>query len=104
MVQAPLATYTGWNIRDRGYGHGAMHEFTGSTIPFAETEAERSQVGDPRSSIAERYGSREAYVAAIRRAAEALVAERLMIEEDVERCAAAAANWHAPRHKVSRGL
>lgn len=33
MVGAPLGTYTGWNIRDRGFGHGAMHEFTGSYIP-----------------------------------------------------------------------
>ena len=30
-----------------------------------------------------------------------LVTERLMIEEDVARCIAAAANWHAPRHAVT---
>ncbi len=100
MVSAPLATYAGWNIRDRGFGYGAMQEFTGSTIPFAETDDERNQTGDPRPSILERYGNRAGYVAAIRKAAEKLVADRLMIEEDIERCAAAAANWHAPRHKV----
>ena len=32
MVQAPLATYTGWNIRTRGHGEGATHEFTLSLI------------------------------------------------------------------------
>lgn len=100
MVAAPLATYTGWNLRDRGFGLGAMHEFTGSTIPFAETEAERTQTGDPRACLTARYGSSEGYVKAIRKAAEALVADRLMLAEDVERSVAAAIGWHAPRHKV----
>ena len=100
MVQAPLATYTGWNIRVRGFGHGATHEFTGSTLPFAETEAERAQTGDPRLSIAERYGSSTVYTAAIRAAAEVLVAERLMLAEDIERCVAGAADWSTPRHDV----
>jgi hypothetical protein len=100
MVEAPLATYTGWNLRARGFGHGAMHEFSGSTIPFPEAPEERLQTGDPRRSIRERYGDNKAYVAAIRAAALRLVAERLMLEEDVERCVAAAAKWHAPRHDV----
>ncbi|MEZ5852228.1 MAG: alpha/beta hydrolase domain-containing protein [Hyphomicrobiaceae bacterium] len=101
MVQAPLATYTGWNLRMRGQGHGAMHEFTGSTIPLPETAEERAVTRDPRPSIAERYASRAAYQEAIGAAARKLVAERLMLEEDVGRCIAAAADWHAPRHDVS---
>ena len=100
MVIAPLATYTGWNIRKRGFGHGAMHEFTGSTIPFPETAVERKQTGDPRRSLEERYGDADGYVAAIRKAAEALVTERLMVAEDVERCVNAAQNWGSPRHRV----
>ena len=56
MVAAPLATYTGWNIRAHGQGYGAMHEFTGTTRPFPDTEVERQRTGDPRVSIAERYG------------------------------------------------
>jgi len=100
MVAAPLATYTGWNIRARGYGNGALHEFTGSTLPFPETAEEARATGDPRRSIAERYGNRKGYAEAIVAAARKLVADRLMIEEDVERCAAAASNWHAPRHVV----
>jgi alpha/beta hydrolase family protein len=103
MVAAPLATYTGWNIRAAGHGVGAMHEFTGSTIPFAETDAERAWSDDPRASIAARYADASGYVTAIRRAAEALVAERLMLDEDLERCIAAAADWSAPRHKVRLG-
>ncbi|MCB1549454.1 MAG: hypothetical protein KDJ41_16740 [Hyphomicrobiaceae bacterium] len=99
MVTAPLATYTGWNVRPRGFGHGALHEFTGSTLPFPATESERTATADPRPSVRSRYASRAAYVAAIRRAAEQLVADGLMLAEDVERCAAAAENWGAPRHR-----
>ena len=100
MVQAPLATYTGWNVRMRGFGHGATHEFTGSTIPLPETPEERKATGDPRASVAERYADVEAYQKAIGEAARRLVADRLMIEEDVERCIRAAAGWHKPRHDV----
>ncbi len=91
MVQAPLGTYCGWNLRARGFGHGAMHEFSGSYIPLSETVEERRITGDPRRSILERYRNADAYVAAIMAAARQLVEEGLMLEEDVERAAAAAA-------------
>ena len=103
MVQAPLATYTGWNLRARGFGEGAMHEFTGSTLPFPETCEVAAQTGDPRRSIQLRYGNAAGYVDAIEAAARQLVAERLMLEEDITRCIAAAALWHAPRHHVNLG-
>lgn len=101
MLQVPLATYTGWNMRVRGQGHGALHEFTGSTIPFPDTPGERAITRDPRPSIEERYGNVATYQRLIGEAAHRLVADRLMIEEDVARCIAAAASWHAPRHDVS---
>jgi Alpha/beta hydrolase domain len=100
MVGAPLATYTGWTIRSRGFGHGATHTFVGSTIPFAETETERRYTGDPRPSIHERYASKAAYQAAIAEAARKLVDAGLMLAEDVERAIADAADWSAPRHEV----
>jgi hypothetical protein len=103
MVAAPLATYTGWNLRARHFGNGAMHEFSGSTIPLADSPAERTATGDPRPSILERYPDSEAYVAAIRAAAERLVAERLMLAEDVERAVAAARGWDKLRHDVRLG-
>jgi hypothetical protein len=103
MVEAPLATYTGWNLRARGFGHGAMFEFSGSTLPFAETAEERKQTGDPRAAITERYPCKAAYQQAIGEAAKKLVAARLMVEEDVERCVAAAADWGRPRHEVGVG-
>ena len=100
MVAAPLATYTGWNLRVRGHGGGAMHEFTGSTMPFPETEDVRRATGDTRSSIVERYGDAEGYVAAITEAARKLVADGLMLEEDVERAAEVAADWDRARHDL----
>ena len=100
MVQAPLATYAGWNMRAPGLGYGAMGPIVGSTIAFADTAEERAQTGDPRRSILERYGSKEGYVRAITEAARRLVADGLMLEEDVERAAARAADWGRPRHGV----
>ncbi len=100
MVGAPLGTYSGWNLRSRGFGHGAMFEFTGSYIPFAESAEERRATGDPRRSILERYPSAEDYVRAIAAAARALVEQGLMLEEDVERAIAAAADWGRPLHDV----
>ena len=100
MVEAPLATYTGWNLRARGFGQGAMHEFTGSTIPLPDSPEERTATGDPRRSILERYPDSAAYAAAIRAAAERLVELRLMLAEDVERAVAAARGWDRPRHDV----
>jgi Alpha/beta hydrolase domain len=101
MVSAPLGTYTGWNPRARGYGHGAQWRFEGSYIPFPDTPAERVATGDTRLSVTERYPDWHAYVAAITRAARELVAAGLMLEEDVGRCAAAAERWNPERHVVS---
>jgi len=100
MVQAPLGTYTGWNLRSRGHGHGAMHMFDGSYIPFADTAEERAMTGDPRAANVERYADAGAYARAIEKAARTLVDDRLMLEEDVERCIAAAADWGRPLHDV----
>jgi Alpha/beta hydrolase domain len=100
MVAAPLGTYCGWNLRARGFGHGAMHEFSGSYIPLPESPEERRATGDPRRSILERYPSAEAYIEAINAAARQLVADGLMLEEDVERAVAAAADWGRPRHDL----
>jgi hypothetical protein len=100
MVAAPLGTYCGWNLRARGFGHGAMHEFSGSYIPLPETLEERRATDDPRRSITERYPDPAAYVRAITAAARDLVEAGLMLEEDVERAASAAADWGRPRHDV----
>ena len=100
MVEAPLGTYVGWNLRARGFGYGAMHLFTGGYIPFSDTDSEAAMTGDPRASVLARYRDAGGYVAAIEAAARRLVDERLMLEEDVERVAARARDWGRPLHDV----
>ena len=71
-----------------------MHEFTGSTIPLPQSEEVRRAIRDPRPSVQSRYPDRESYLEALRAAAEKLVQDRLMLEEDVERSIAESGNWH----------
>jgi hypothetical protein len=56
----------------------------GSTIPFPATREAREAAGDPRRSIAERYASREDYLAQVKQAAEALIQARYLLTEDLE--------------------
>src|SRR5271166_4673347 len=79
-IAVPLGTHTGWNVYRAQPRELADRD--GSLIPFARTETEREAAGDPRPSLEERYSSREAYVTKVRAAAEALVAERLLLPAD----------------------
>src|SRR5215469_5357680 len=80
----PLATYTGWNLRDPAIGAAdAMFDMVGSMIPFARTRAEREKSGDPRPSIEERYASREEYLRKVEAAAQPLVKQGLMLQSDL---------------------
>ena len=100
MVEAPLGTCVGWNLRAREVGHGAMHQFTGSYIPLPDTDSEAAMTGDPRASVLARHGNASDYVDAIEAAARRLVEERLMLEEDIERVVAQAQDWSRPLHDV----
>jgi hypothetical protein len=83
-LAVPLASYTGWNLRDPSIGMPeALVPFTGSYIPLPPTAAERRRTGDPRLSIEERYKGREDYLARYRQAAERLVKARFLLEEDI---------------------
>ena len=96
-LSVPLATHTGWNLRHADIGGGdQLLVFAGATLPFAKTRRERESAGDPRPAIEERYVSREAYLARVRAAAQVLVKDRYMLEEDVETSLAFAARmWEA---------
>jgi hypothetical protein len=84
-IQAPLATYTGWNLRDAKIGAPEeMYSFAGSTIPFARTRAEREKSGDPRASIEERYKGRDDYLDKVRAAVRSLVAGQYLLQSDAE--------------------
>ena len=84
-VSAPLATYTGWNYRPKEWAENSLDDLKGSYFPFAKSEAERRRSGDPRPSLEERYGTRGRYVRNVAAAAERMVAERLLLEEDADR-------------------
>ena len=87
-LSVPVATYTGWNLRDESIGNpglfiGITGGLAGWTLPLPATQAERESTGDPRASIEERYASREDYLEQVTRAAMDLVAEGYLLEEDV---------------------
>ena len=81
-LQVPIGTYTGWNLFNRSFYEDGFCTLQGSFIPFARTRQERLDAGDPRLSIEERYPSKETYVAAIKKAADGLVAARYLLPED----------------------
>jgi len=83
-LHVPLASYTGWNLRDPSIGASDLRlSFYGSFIPFAKTKSDREKSGDPRLSIAERYGSREDYMRKFKEAATELIRERFLLREDL---------------------
>lgn len=85
-VAMPLATYTGWNFRNASIGApGELVSLLGSSIPFPATRATRESAKDPRRSIEERYETREAYLAKVEQAADALVLRGYLLIDDVPR-------------------
>lgn len=83
-IAVPLATYTGWNFRAPAAGSpDELVMLLGSWVPFAPTRAARLATKDPRPSLEERYSSRADYLAQIERSAQSLVAQRLLLPNDV---------------------
>ena len=85
LHQAPLGTYLGWNAFADGFFKDQGCGFTGGYLPFARTRAEREARHDPRPSLEERYQTHAGYVRVVRAAAEAAVAQRLLLPEDAAR-------------------
>jgi hypothetical protein len=84
-LRVPVATFAGWNPRHPDQGApGDLMSMMGSTLPFARTAAERQASRDPRPSLAERYGDRDGYLARVRSDAQAMVAARHLLAEDVD--------------------
>jgi hypothetical protein len=83
-LEAPVATYTGWNLRKAGFAEGELCDNNGSMLPFAATREERLKRNDPRLSVAERYPEEGDRAAVVAKAAKQLVQDRLLLEEDVK--------------------
>jgi Alpha/beta hydrolase domain len=84
-ISVPLATYTGWNLRDPTIGAPDQRvAFEASDISFPKTAEDRQQTRDPRKSVAERYHDREDYMVRYKGALDDLVKRRWILEEDRE--------------------
>jgi hypothetical protein len=71
-IDAPLATYTGWNLRDAKTGFaGGRTSFIGSYIAW------------PRAQLLSRYRTADDYVGAYAGAAVALVRQRFLVPDDL---------------------
>ena len=89
-VEVPLASYAGWNLRPEDSAGRDQAGIMGSMFPLARNEAERAASGDPRASIAARYASKAQYVRQVTLAAQRLVEQRVLLDEDADRYVEAA--------------
>ena len=81
-VSVPIATYTGWNLRNPTIGvPEALLGLAGGYLEFPKTESDRVGTGDHRRSIAERYADFDAYLAKTMRAADTLILTGYLLEE-----------------------
>ena len=88
-ITVPLATYTGWNLRHSDIGNtglviGLTGGLAGWTLPFGQTHRDRTAANDPRRSIEERYRTKDIYLEKVLDAAEELVKEGYLLEEDID--------------------
>jgi hypothetical protein len=73
FAAVPIGTYTGWNYFNKEFFEDGFCTLNGSFIPFAPTKQEQ------------RYPTKESYVAAFRKAADDLVAQRFLLPDDAIR-------------------
>jgi hypothetical protein len=90
-IAVPRGTFTGWNLYAAPYASGELADRDGTFLAFAETPAARQAAGDPRPSLQERCADAAAYGAAVRDCVAALQRDRLLLAEDAEQYARAAA-------------
>jgi Alpha/beta hydrolase domain len=83
-LEAPAATHTGWNLRKSGFGEDELCDNNGAMIPFTANREERLKNNDPRPSMAERYPKPGDRTAAIAKAAQQSVRDRLLLEDDAK--------------------
>jgi len=83
-VAVPLATYTGWNMRNKNIGgEDELYSMVGSFIPFKTNDAERKSGGDPRLSIEARYTSKQEFLDKFSAAAQALARQGYLLDSDI---------------------
>ena len=100
MLQVPLATYAGWNLRSAKIGApDEIFSMVGSTFFLPRTKAERAQRKDPRPSIEERYAGKQNYLDRYKAAADELARHGYLLKADVAKLTArGAGQWDAVMH------
>jgi alpha/beta hydrolase family protein len=84
-LSVPLATNAGWNLRHPETGAPEqVIAMMGQTRFFARKRTERTENGDPRPSLEERYTGKDDFLRRVRDEASKLAAERYILDEDVE--------------------
>jgi hypothetical protein len=84
MIQVPLATFTGWNLRNPSVGApDELFSMVGSTFVLPRTKADRQKTKDPRLSIEERYKGRADYLSRYEAAARSLAKSGYLLDSDV---------------------
>ncbi|TGD98351.1 alpha/beta hydrolase domain-containing protein [Methylobacterium nonmethylotrophicum] len=96
LIEVPRATYTAWNPT-RGIAAETLCNQKAGVLPFPDTKAAARAANDPRPSIEERYPTPGAYAAAVKAAADRMVAERTLLPADAEEMSAAAAEGQLVR-------
>jgi hypothetical protein len=84
-LEVPLATYTGWNLRDPKSGMAKERvSFLGSFFPLPKAKTDAEAAHDSRKSIADRYASRDDYLSKFSDAARHLAADRFILSDDFD--------------------
>jgi hypothetical protein len=89
-IDAPVATYLGWNLRRAGFAEGDLCGLKGSMLALPATAQDAKENADGRRSLAERYPTLETYRQAVAQSAARLVAARLLLPDDAPRLEQAA--------------
>jgi hypothetical protein len=85
-IQVPVGSYTGWNLRSERIGAaGELLSLQGGFIPFAKSDSERANVGDPRPALQSRYRDYADYHTQYRNAASELLRTGYLLDEDLPR-------------------
>jgi hypothetical protein len=87
LADAPLGTYLGWNVTADGaqpFHKDQICNYVSGMLPFARNAQDRLASGDSRLSLAERYGSHDGYVAAVRQAALRAQQAGFLLAEDAQ--------------------
>lgn len=80
LASVPLGTLTAWNWPSPGYrSFGVLSQLGGAYLSFATDPQTRKVNGDPRPSLAERYGDKAGYLRAVDQALDRQIAARMLL-------------------------